>query len=248
MRVATLATHPCTGDRLPNTIITSDGKGEASGFEFEIVYAPTDRWRVNVNLGILETNYLATGTFANTGLDLSGPIVIPVTDLTGTGISSLDAPFAYAPEQQRLARHPVRSAAVERREPRVHRQLWLDGRIRPRHVESPNPARRERQHDIRARLRRVERPHGVHAQSKATGRRTCGRRTSRTSSTSTAASTRAPCGASTSRSLVSRGKSASGSTSPSRPAARRDDATAGAATAALFPRSRLRSCQRRRDP
>jgi iron complex outermembrane receptor protein len=98
MRVASLATHPCTGDRLPNTIITSDGAGEASGFEFEIVYAPTDRMRVNVNLGILETQYLATGTFANTGLDLSGPIVIPVTDLTGTGISSLDAPFAYAPD------------------------------------------------------------------------------------------------------------------------------------------------------
>ena len=67
MRVATLATNPCTGDRLPNTIITSDGAGEASGFEFEIVYAPTDRRRVNVNLGILETQYLATGTFANTG-------------------------------------------------------------------------------------------------------------------------------------------------------------------------------------
>ena len=98
MRVATLATDPCSGNRLPNTIISSDGAGEASGFEFEIVYAPTDRWRVNVNLGILETNYLATGTFSNTGTDLSGPIVIPVTDLTGTGISSLDAPFAYAPD------------------------------------------------------------------------------------------------------------------------------------------------------
>jgi iron complex outermembrane receptor protein len=99
MRVATLATDPCSGNRLPNTIITSDGAGEASGFEFEIVYQPTDRWRVNVNLGILETQYLATGTFANTGNDLSGPIVIPVTDLTGTGIASLDSPFAYAPEQ-----------------------------------------------------------------------------------------------------------------------------------------------------
>jgi iron complex outermembrane receptor protein len=98
MRVASLATDPCSGNRLPNTIITSDGKGEANGFEFEVVYAPTERLRFNVNLGILETNYLATGTFGNTGTDLSGPIVIPVTDLTGTGISSLDAPFAYAPD------------------------------------------------------------------------------------------------------------------------------------------------------
>src|SRR5688572_10264351 len=47
MRVATLALDPCTGNRLANTIITSDGAGEASGFEFEIVYAPTDRMRVN---------------------------------------------------------------------------------------------------------------------------------------------------------------------------------------------------------
>ena len=93
-----MATDPCTGNRQPNTVITSDGKGEANGFEFEVVYAPTERLRLNVNLGILDTNYLATGTFGNTGADLSGPIVIPVTDLTGTGISSLDAPFAYAPE------------------------------------------------------------------------------------------------------------------------------------------------------
>lgn len=98
MRVATLAADPCSGNRLPNTIISSDGKGEASGFELEIVWAPTNRLRINANIGILETNYLATGTFANTGNDLSGPIVIPVTDLTGTGISSLDAPFAYAPD------------------------------------------------------------------------------------------------------------------------------------------------------
>jgi iron complex outermembrane receptor protein len=98
MRVATLATDPCTGNRQPNTVITSDGKGEADGFEFEVVWAPTERLRLNANLGILDTNYLATGTFGNTGADLSGPIVIPVTDLTGTGIASLDSPFAYAPE------------------------------------------------------------------------------------------------------------------------------------------------------
>jgi iron complex outermembrane receptor protein len=98
MRVATLATDPCSGARLPNTITLSDGKGEASGFEFEVVYAPTERLSVNVNLGLLETNYLATGTFSNTGPDLSVPVIIPLTNLTGAGIGGLDAPFAYAPE------------------------------------------------------------------------------------------------------------------------------------------------------
>jgi iron complex outermembrane receptor protein len=98
MRVATLATNPCSGERLPNTIISSDGRGEASGFEFELVYAPTDRLRVNVNIGILDTNYLANGTFTDSGNDLSGPIVVPLTAANGTGVASLDSPFAYAPD------------------------------------------------------------------------------------------------------------------------------------------------------
>ena len=49
MRVATLATNPCSGARLPQTPLTSDGRGTAEGFEFEVVYAPTDRLRLNLN-------------------------------------------------------------------------------------------------------------------------------------------------------------------------------------------------------
>ena len=98
MRVATLATDPCSGARLPQTLLTSDGLGEASGFEFEVVYAPTDRLRLNVNLGLIDTQYRANGTFSQTGLDLSMPIVTPLSAINGTGISSLDAPFAYAPD------------------------------------------------------------------------------------------------------------------------------------------------------
>jgi iron complex outermembrane receptor protein len=98
MRVAALATDPCSGARLPQTLLTSDGLGEASGFEFEVVYAPTERLRYNVNLGLIDTQYRAAGTFATAGLDLSMPIVVPLSAANGTGISSLDAPFAYAPE------------------------------------------------------------------------------------------------------------------------------------------------------
>jgi outer membrane receptor protein involved in Fe transport len=99
MRVATLATNPCSGDRLPQTIIKSDGKGEASGFEFEVVFVPTDRLSLNLNIGILDTQYLATGAFTDTGNDLSGTIVVPLTGVNGTGIASLDSAFAYAPDQ-----------------------------------------------------------------------------------------------------------------------------------------------------
>jgi hypothetical protein len=70
--------------------------GAASGFEFEVVYAPTDRLRLNVSLGLIDTQYRANGTFSQTGLDLSMPIVTPLTAVNGTGIASLDSPFAYA--------------------------------------------------------------------------------------------------------------------------------------------------------
>jgi iron complex outermembrane receptor protein len=99
MRVATLYVNPCTGQREPQTITKSDGKGEASGFEFEVVYVPTDRLSFNVNLGLLDTQYLATGAFTDTGFDLSGPIVMPLTAENGTGIASLDSAFAYAADE-----------------------------------------------------------------------------------------------------------------------------------------------------
>src|SRR5690606_23103234 len=75
MRVATLALNPCTGDRLPQTVIKSDGRGEASGFEFEVIYAPTARMSFNFNLGVIDTQYLDTGAFIDQGNDLSGTVV-----------------------------------------------------------------------------------------------------------------------------------------------------------------------------
>jgi iron complex outermembrane receptor protein len=99
MRVNSLPTDPCSGARLPQPFLTSDGRGAAEGFEFEVVVAPTDRLRLNASLGIIDTSYRNNGTFVATGADLSGPIVTPVTALNGSGISPGDSsPFAYAPD------------------------------------------------------------------------------------------------------------------------------------------------------
>src|SRR5690606_32034741 len=83
---------------LPQTVIKSDGRGEASGFEFEVIYAPTARMSFNFNLGVIGTQDLDTGAFIDLGNDLSGTVVVPLTPENGTGIASLDSAFAYAPD------------------------------------------------------------------------------------------------------------------------------------------------------
>jgi iron complex outermembrane recepter protein len=99
MRVNALPQDPCTGANLPQPYLTSDGAGDASGFEFEVVLAPNDRWLLNANLGLIDTAYRATGVLTSGGLDLSGPIVTPLSAVNGTGIKpGEDSPFAYAPD------------------------------------------------------------------------------------------------------------------------------------------------------
>src|SRR5690606_367183 len=68
----------------PNPYPTSEGLGDADGWEFEVIYAPREfeRWQFNVGLGIINTAYREAGFFdPNTG--------------SGTSPS---APFAYAPD------------------------------------------------------------------------------------------------------------------------------------------------------
>jgi iron complex outermembrane receptor protein len=99
MRVNALPRDPCTLVNLPQPYLTSDGLGDAKGFELEAVYAPSDRWLLNATLGSISTAYRATGALTSTGLDLSGPIVVPLNPVNGTGIApSADSPFAYAPD------------------------------------------------------------------------------------------------------------------------------------------------------
>jgi iron complex outermembrane receptor protein len=82
MRVVQLPPDPDNpGASLPFPYPTSDGKGEATGFEFDITYLPMDNLRLNLGIGLLDTNYIQRGAFD--GLN---------------GISP-NSPFAYAAEE-----------------------------------------------------------------------------------------------------------------------------------------------------
>ena len=62
MRVANLFNDP-EGGSLPFPYPTSDGLGEASGFEFDFVYLPTDRLQFTAGIGVIDTNYTFAGVF-----------------------------------------------------------------------------------------------------------------------------------------------------------------------------------------
>ena len=49
------------GNTQPFPYDSDQGSGTADGFEFEIVYAPTDRLVLNLGLGLIDTNYIHGG-------------------------------------------------------------------------------------------------------------------------------------------------------------------------------------------
>lgn len=65
------------GLTLPNPITTNAGEAKIDGIEIETVFAPTDNWRFDVNIGDLNTKY---------------------TDIGTTTQIALDSPFKLAPE------------------------------------------------------------------------------------------------------------------------------------------------------
>jgi outer membrane receptor protein involved in Fe transport len=87
MRVALLPTDS-GGNTQPFPYNTGDGKGTASGWEFEAIWAPTDRLTLNAGLGLIDTNYVQAGvlTGAPGQANITG-------NLPG-------APFAYAADEQ----------------------------------------------------------------------------------------------------------------------------------------------------
>jgi iron complex outermembrane receptor protein len=84
MRVVALPIDPCTNAPAPNPYPTSDGLGDADGWELEVIYAPQEleRWRFNVALGLINTAYRDSGFF---------------DPISGSGTSPT-GPFAYAPD------------------------------------------------------------------------------------------------------------------------------------------------------
>ena len=72
---------PNSGHKLPFPVTTSQGVADADGWEFELVWAPNEHWRVNGGLGFLDSKYL----------DIGEP------DPTGVNGIQPGSPFAYAP-------------------------------------------------------------------------------------------------------------------------------------------------------
>ena len=60
MRVALLPLD-AAGNTQPFPYNSGEGKGTASGWEFEVVWAPTDRLTLNAGLGLIDTNYIQAG-------------------------------------------------------------------------------------------------------------------------------------------------------------------------------------------
>ena len=60
MRVTLLPTD-ASGNTQPFPYARATAEGTADGFEFEVVWAPTDRLTLNVGLGLIDTNYIQVG-------------------------------------------------------------------------------------------------------------------------------------------------------------------------------------------
>ena len=114
MRVALLPTD-AAGNTQPFPYNSGEGAGTASGLEFEVVWAPTDRLNLNYGLGLIDTEYIQAGV-------LTGPP--GQASITG---NYPGAPFAYARRAERLDRRAVRDPDAERRALLARRQLRLRG-------------------------------------------------------------------------------------------------------------------------
>jgi outer membrane receptor protein involved in Fe transport len=80
MRV-TLLPRDALGNTQPFPYNSGEGAGTASGFEFEVIYAATERLTLNFGLGLIDTSYIQSGLFDG---------------VTGNFPS---APFAYAADE-----------------------------------------------------------------------------------------------------------------------------------------------------
>jgi outer membrane receptor protein involved in Fe transport len=86
MRIDLLPTD-AAGNTQPFPFQTGEGKGVAKGWEFEVIWAPTDRLTLNAGLGLIDTNYIQAGLLTGSPGQAS---------ITG---NYPGAPFAYAPEE-----------------------------------------------------------------------------------------------------------------------------------------------------
>ena len=82
MRVDLLFNDP-SGNSLPFPYPTSDGKGAANGFEFDLTWLPTDNLQLTAGIGLIDTKYTFDTSLTFNGRDGIAP----------------NSKFAYAPDQ-----------------------------------------------------------------------------------------------------------------------------------------------------
>jgi iron complex outermembrane receptor protein len=83
MRV-TLLPVDSAGNTQPFPYQSGEGAGTADGFEFEVVYLPTDSLQLNLGVGLIDTNYIEAGVFDGVTGNFPG------------------APFAYAADESAM--------------------------------------------------------------------------------------------------------------------------------------------------
>ena len=113
MRV-TLLPMDASGNTQPFPYNSGEGAGTASGFEFEVVYAATDRLTLNFGLGLIDTKYIQSGVFDGVDGQLPGRTV------------------RVRRGRERHDRRAVRDSDWQRRALPARRQLRLHGRLRAR--------------------------------------------------------------------------------------------------------------------
>jgi outer membrane receptor protein involved in Fe transport len=81
------------GNTQPFPYQEGTGEGTADGFEFEVVWVPTDRLQLNLGLGLIDTNYIQSGFFdGNTGQFPGAPFAY-ASDESGTIGANYDIPL-----------------------------------------------------------------------------------------------------------------------------------------------------------
>jgi iron complex outermembrane receptor protein len=67
MQVAQAVLDPVTGQQLPTLYTANVATSEAEGVEFEVTFVPSDKFLINLNLGLLDTGYTEIGPRVTSG-------------------------------------------------------------------------------------------------------------------------------------------------------------------------------------
>ena len=92
MRVNTLPVD-AAGNPQPFPVTTGEGSGTADGFEFEVIWLPTERLTMNVGLGLIDTNYIQAGFFNGLSGNYPGAPFAYAADESGTVGVQYDIPL-----------------------------------------------------------------------------------------------------------------------------------------------------------